>query len=37
MGGSEVLIVEQHINEVRLYDDIAPTLNTVGGGVDTCR
>ena len=32
-GGSEMLIIEQHLSDVRLYDDgISPTLNTATGG-----
>ena len=34
-GGSEVLILEKHISEVRIYEDICPTLGErlgTGGG-----
>ena len=35
MGGSEVLIIEKHISEIRLYEDVCPTLGErlgTGGG-----
>ncbi len=34
-GGSEVLIIEKHISEIRLYEDVCPTLGErlgTGGG-----
>ena len=32
MGGSEVLVIERHFNDVRVYEDISPTINTSRGG-----
>lgn len=35
-GGSEVLVIERHFNDVRVYEDISPTINTSRWGRE-CR